>query len=308
MLHEMTPAAMHERIAALIAGRSDIETLYYMMGSELLLEWAHSVGVATDAPMRDVAPPVPPLGLRRIVAAPTEPVFLWTGLKDAQMCLQYLKRHLGIGDSETARVLDFGCGCGRTTRYLQHSARLVVHGSDVNQQLVNWCQQNLENVSTTLNGVSPPLPFEDSSFDFVYSLSIFSHLSEASMQRWLSELGRVTVDDGIVLLTTHGLSAIRTICGSQHHRDMFRMSQEVADYLLERFADLRFRHFPYDADILGDARAGSDYGNAFVHQDYVKAEWLKSAFELIEFVEGGMRGWQDVVVLRRRPRAGGSGG
>ena len=302
ILNEMTGEGIQHRISELIASRPDIEALYYIIEREKLQEWAHSVGIGVDGELRNLAPAVPPLKLRQIVAAPSEPVFLWTGLKDAEMCVGYMDRHLQPDRAACATVLDFGCGCGRTTRFLQAMSRLDVHGSDVNENLVRWCQQNLHEVKTAANGVNPQLAFDDGKFDFVYSLSIFSHLSEPSMQQWLAELARVTADDGIVLLTTHGLPAIRTISQSQQHQDMFRMTGVAAEKLLENFHDLQFMHYPYDADIVDVAKAGSDYGNAFIHESYIRNEWSQAGFEIVEFVEGGLRGWQDVTILRRLPR------
>ena len=299
----MTSEGLRQRISELVASCPEIEALYYIIERDKLQEWAHSLGMGVDSQLRDLAPAVPSIELRRIVAAPSEPVFLWTGLKDAEMCVGYMDRHLHLAAGQRATVLDFGCGCGRSTRFLQGMTRLDVHGSDVNEDLVRWCQQNLGAVQTVRNEVDPPLPFEDGKFDFIYSLSIFSHLSEQSMQRWLGELARVTADSGIVLLTTHGLPAIRTITQSQQHRDMFRMDSDAADNLLANFEDLQFVQYPYDVDIMDVAKAGSDYGNAFLHQDYIRSRWPQEGFEIIQFVEGGLRGWQDVTILRRLPRA-----
>lgn len=99
ILEEMTSQAMQRRLSALIAVRPDVETLGYILGRERLLEWAHAVGISMDHELRDFAPPVPPLNLRSIVAAPTEAVFLWSGLKDAEMCGAYLDRPLRTDDA-----------------------------------------------------------------------------------------------------------------------------------------------------------------------------------------------------------------
>ena len=37
----------------------------------------------------------------------------------------------------------------------------------------------------------PPLPFPDRFFDFVYSISIFTHLPEAMQFAWLEDINRV---------------------------------------------------------------------------------------------------------------------
>jgi hypothetical protein len=111
-LAEITPQAMLDRLGTLSAQQSEIETLTYILGPERILEWVHSVGVSTDHKLRDLVPSVPPLELRSIVAAPSESVFLWSGLKDAEMCAAYVERYIQYKVRDTIKILDFGCGCG----------------------------------------------------------------------------------------------------------------------------------------------------------------------------------------------------
>lgn len=302
ILDEMTNPAMRQRLSALIAARSDVETLSYILGPQRMLEWLHSIAISEDAELAALMPPVPPLELRSLVAAPTVPVFLWSGLRDAEMCVTYMDRHLARASEGAVRVLDFGCGCGRTTRFLQLIGRLNVRGSDVNEKLVEWCRENLSQVRSTLNSFAPPMPLETGCCDFVYSLSIFSHLSERAVHAWLEELARITADNGIVLLTTHGIPAIEILCDSALHQGMFRLTADEARQLRDGFADRQFVYFPYDADIVAAANAGDDYGNTFIHESYIRSQWPSEAFEVVEFVPGGLRGWQDVTILRRKPR------
>ena len=303
MLDAITTPAMHARLAQLREQDPNFETLYYILGPERILEWAHSVGVSSDHQLRDLAPQVPPHALRSIVAAPSESVFLWSGLKDAQMLAGYLDRHVPDRDGRTVDVLDFGCGCGRTTRFLQNLPLTRVHGTDINQALVAWCQQHLPGVKTSINGNVPSLAFGDHAFDFIYSLSIFTHLPESVMQAWLVELARLTADHGIVLLTTHGYPAIDTISNSPQHQQMFQLSGDGAEKLRSDFDRDGFVYHRYTPDVIDQANAGDDYGNSFTHEDYIRRHWHGDLFEVVEFVPGGMRGWQDLTILRRRPRA-----
>lgn len=304
MLQEITSLAMRERLSELNAQRPDIETLGYILGPERMLEWLHSVGVSSDPLLRESSPPVPPQELRTIVAAPTEPVFLWSGLTDAGMCVSYVDKYFGPPYAhQKLKLLDFGCGCGRTTRFLQMVSRFDVNGTDVNESLVSWCQANLDRVTSGMNTPDPPLAYGDSSFDFIYSLSIFTHLSQKSTAVWIDELARVTADDGIVLLTTHGFPALDIICESEVHQGMFRVTPGESRDLRLRLAKERFIYLRYDADVIASANAGPEYGNSFTHESYIREFWAGQFFEVVEFVPGGLRGWQDVVVLRRKRRA-----
>ncbi len=77
-------------------------------------------------------------------------------------------------------------------------------GSDYNPALVSWCRENLDFAQFEVNALEPPLPFEDEQFDLVYSLSVFTHLTEPLQHRWMAELRRVTRQGGLILFTTRG--------------------------------------------------------------------------------------------------------
>ncbi|MCP6725914.1 class I SAM-dependent methyltransferase, partial [Klebsiella pneumoniae] len=80
-------------------------------------------------------------------------------------------------------VLDFGCGCGRVTRWWADFEGAVA-GSDVNAEAVAWCRENLGFASFEQNALAPPLDFDDASFDLVYALSVFTHLTEELQLAW----------------------------------------------------------------------------------------------------------------------------
>jgi hypothetical protein len=48
------------------------------------------------------------------------------------------------------------------------------------------------------------MPFEKHTFDAVYGISIFTHLSEPLHYRWFSELVRITRQGGVLMLTLQG--------------------------------------------------------------------------------------------------------
>jgi SAM-dependent methyltransferase len=52
--------------------------------------------------------------------------------------------------------------------------------------------------------IGSPLDYPDATFDFIYCLSVFTHLSEAMHHAWIGELLRVLKPRGCILLTLHG--------------------------------------------------------------------------------------------------------
>src|SRR5947208_884804 len=59
-----------------------------------------------------------------------------------------------------------------------------------------------------VNGLAPPLAFDDASFDLVYALSVFTHLTGDLQVAWRDELRRVLRPGGRLLITTHGRSYV----------------------------------------------------------------------------------------------------
>ena len=297
-IKDFTSAAAAERFKEMVEGSPALKVLGYMLGPERVLEYAHSVAVE-DPKLRSLVPPIPPHELRVIVAAPEEPIFLWTGAVDANLFMGLFARH-GAAPAR-ADVFDFGCGCGRLTRYLGAVERYRVFASDINPQLVTWCRDNLKQVDTRLNDARPPLPFDDRQFDFVYSLSIFTHLPEHLAKLWLGEIARTLKPGGIFAFTTHGLMALDIVEASQAHRAMFAIAADQMEEIRRNFTQAGFAYLSYSPVAIDAAHAGDEYGNSFVAEARVRDHWIdKEIWELAEFIPGGLRGWQDVVVLRRK--------
>lgn len=109
-------------------------------------------------------------------------------------------------------VYEWGCGPARIVRHLPSKLnnQATVYGSDYNEETIEWCSRNIGNVSFSLNKLNPPLLYEDNKFDFVYSISVFTHLSEETGLNWANELYRVLKPNGILLITTSGDNAYET--------------------------------------------------------------------------------------------------
>lgn len=111
----------------------------------------------------------------------------------------------GVDPHKLVDVLDFGCGCGRfLAGWVMRGSAMRLQGSDYNPDLVDWCNANIPGVTVQLNRLAAPLPFAAESFDFIYLLSVFTHLTILEQLRLVSEFRRVLRAGGYVYVTFHG--------------------------------------------------------------------------------------------------------
>lgn len=179
----------------------------------------------------------------------------------------------------TARtVLDFGCGCGRTllwlTQWFPHHA---FYGTDVDVEAVEWCRRHIQ-AHFSVNSLEPPLSYPECTFDLVYAISVFTHLSEQDQCAWLRELHRILKPGGTLLLSVHGRSSWN--CLTEEDRDILQHK----GFLFKRSSKLR-------------GIVPEWYQTAFHSRDYVLRSFSRY-LKPIRFIESAL-GFQDLVVLGR---------
>ena len=104
-----------------------------------------------------------------------------------------------VGFVPGERVLDAGCGNGKTTSVLL-DAGCTVTGIDLSTSAVSECARRFGNRGVFIEGDICCLPFPDSSFDTVVSVHCLEHNNEENERLALSEFMRVLVPGGRLVM------------------------------------------------------------------------------------------------------------
>jgi SAM-dependent methyltransferase len=203
------------------------------------------------------------------------------------------------------RVLDLGSGLGRMalplTEYLDGGSYA---GFDVGRAMIRWCSRHITprhpnfefswvpvyngmyNPFGTLSATEYRFPYEDSSFDFAFATSLFTHLFRGDVDHYLAETARVLKPGGTGLFT------------------FFLLTPEARSEVAAGRAMLSFDHPLSGGETILDPRS-PERGVAFDLED-VSSMMGAAGLEVREPVHPGL--WatapggltlQDIVVARR---------
>jgi 2-polyprenyl-3-methyl-5-hydroxy-6-metoxy-1,4-benzoquinol methylase len=211
---------------------------------------------------------LPPAELRYRVSGSAEAdAFVKKG-KTCAGNIQSALRKVGHELRSFSKILDFGCGCGRTLMHLEGLAPSAhFYGIDIDTKAIEWCRQNLKFGTFNISNETPPIEYASEMFDFIFAISVFTHLNEDYQFLWLEELQRIAQPGAILLLTVDS-----SFVGEQGF--VFKKSYEKG-------------LFP------------AWYQNASHSKAYVLANFSRF-FEVLEYLPRGMNNHQDVVVLQKR--------
>jgi 2-polyprenyl-6-hydroxyphenyl methylase/3-demethylubiquinone-9 3-methyltransferase len=120
------------------------------------------------------------------------------------------RRFLRSGVREGDRALDLGCGEGWFTAELARAGADPI-GVDVAAVAVRRAQARHPGLDFRLTPIDGPLPFADQSFDVVWCSEVIEHVADTA--RWLSELRRVLIPAGRLLLSTPSHGRVRLALG-----------------------------------------------------------------------------------------------
>ena len=160
-------------------------------------------------------------GLADIPMPNADLVYLTQGIRDSMAYqnsiipgIYNMKRYLissGVDINSLQSILDLGCGTGRLiVGWCLDNPENRPFGCDINGELLAWATNNLpQEITFNQSSMTPPLPYASKSFDFIYMVSVFTHLSLDSQRLWIEEIKRVIRPYGYLLLTLQGEIYVR---------------------------------------------------------------------------------------------------
>ena len=173
-------------------------------------------------------------------------------------------------------ILDFGCGVGRILRHWHDLDGPSIHGTDHNRYMIDWCKESFGFARFTTNGLLPALECPDATFDLVYAVSVFTHLTGATQKKWLLEFHRIIKPGGVLLITTHGMSHSSELTSAERR-------QLAAGRLVVR-----------DPGSEGSNRCATFNAEVYLRQ------MVAGLFDLIDFIpDGAVDSKQDQAIFRR---------
>jgi SAM-dependent methyltransferase len=202
--------------------------------------------------------------------------FLESGRQNAEL-IRSLLQEAGSSVEELDALLDWGCGCGRVLRHWSGLPETGVFGCDIDERMVDWCIQHLPFAEVALNDLSPPLPYESSTFDLLYAFSVMTHLSEELQHVWIEECRRVLRPGGFLLFSTLG--------------EYYASRDRLTTTERESFAG-------GDLVVLYQESAGTSLCSAYHPPEYVRRH-LAAALEYVAFRPAADDGRHDIHLLRK---------
>ena len=260
-----------------------------------------------DKEMRiDVAPlferdpyPIPAESDRETYCTNDDAGFWLLGLRDYLKVKTAMERHGRPQAGQTpARFFDFGCASGRLLRHVVCQEEGVeVWGCDILQNNVDWVLKHLPpTIKIFRNTIYPSLPIPDATFDVITAFSVFTHI-DMFEDLWLLELRRVLRPGGIAVITVH---SERTWLRVRTHKtvlgDMLKCTAESGDF---EVTPQLFEHpMPLDRLVLSWPGDNTYRRNTYHSMKYIEEQWGRW-FTVCKIYDGGVDGFQDIVVLRR---------
>jgi hypothetical protein len=229
----------------------------------------------------------------------------YQNLKQAFEFYRHVRNVSGINKLRNPRLLDFGGGWGRVSRFFMREARPEdIYIADTWDFAIRCLRETQNPCNIIQNEPLPPIPDLTAKFDLIYSYSVFSHLSEEYFEKWTKYLLGLLKDGGFLAFTTMGYYFIQHLehlhndktpppKGLENHIRILREEMPPAREIRARHDAGEFQFYPIGGAGPMDR---SFFGEAFIPRQYIERRFGDI---LVDFTEDVPSVDQSVVVLRK---------
>jgi len=259
--------------------------------------WLHTEGYRSSPVLQSILPGMPDENVQLMFTGNKGDLILNEAFSAYKLFKNLYASYVGPID-QCNSILDFGCGWGRIIRFfIKDIAPSKLWGCDPVEEMISICKEQNRWCNFKTIDTKPPSPFQDETFDLIYSFSVFSHLSEEMHKSLLAELSRILKPGGLLIVTTRSRNFIerRKDPDSVHEgprsgASAFLNIQEcLSDYDGGRYC---FSQLVHEGE-------WSYWGEAAIPKDYVVRHWTQ-ALTFVDYIDiYGELVYQSIIVMRK---------
>ncbi len=223
--------------------------------------------------------------MERISGYDNEVMFRFTGYSTYAKLELILKNIFNKSYENFSNILDWGCGCGRITRYFENLKSPSITGVDIDTDNIGWCNKYLKFGNFLSIPLHPPTSLGESHFDLIIGISVFTHLKEKEQYEWLGELARIAAKDAILLMSIHSND---NICRSNFSLSFFTSWWNNGISIID-----------YPRPDLEEMLDETDYYKGAYHTHrYIMRNWSRY-FKIVDIIPACIGNIQDLVIMRK---------
>ena len=207
-------------------------------------------------------------------------IYLETGYYEVLRVFKILE-HFAINPRTIGSIYELGCGTARLLRHFRCIDGVRLVGSDVNPEMIEWCQANLPEMEFYHNELAPPLNFaDDNSFDLMLASSVFTHIPLDTQELWLAEMERILRPGGIFICSVLGNFHTSVLLNNEEQQELKKQGS--------------FTLTSEDSQATYSTRVGGSAWDVIQTRSEV-IRVFGSYFQIVDYIPGV----QDFLVLRK---------
>ena len=108
------------------------------------------------------------------------------------------------------KVLDLGCGMGEFTKYFLNNGYETI-SIDISEKALSILNSNIDNATTICLDMSKGLPFDNCSFDIVFSNLSLHFFDDSTTSFIISEIHRILKNNGLIIGSVNTEESIKKL-------------------------------------------------------------------------------------------------